>query len=129
MSRDIPVQKSAFSRDIPVQNSQSAGIFQCKIVSQQGYSSTKYAVSRDIPLQNSQSAGIFHYKIVSQQGYSGTKYAVSRDISLQNMCDWTKNNQNYFCQSDAMSKKRAVTLTFRASSDSPSLRAGTPVSW
>jgi hypothetical protein len=54
------------SSDISVQNNQSVGIFQYKIFSQSGYSSTKYSVSRDIPVQNIQTVGIFQYKIFSQ---------------------------------------------------------------
>jgi hypothetical protein len=36
--KDSPVEYSV-SRDIPVQSIQSAGIFQCAVFSQQGYSS------------------------------------------------------------------------------------------
>jgi uncharacterized protein YjdB len=46
-------------------------MFQYKIFSQQGHSSTKYSVSRDIPVQNIQSAGTFQYKIFSQSDTPG----------------------------------------------------------
>jgi uncharacterized protein YjdB len=75
---------------------QSVGIFQVKMFSQWGYSSTKYAVTRDITVQNIQpvmdipgqnipSVGIFQYKIFSQYGYSRSKYSVTRDIPVQNI--------------------------------------------
>jgi hypothetical protein len=60
-------------------------IFQYKVFSQYGYSSTKYSVSRDIPVQNIQSVRIFQYKVFSQYGYSSTKYSVSRDIPVQSI--------------------------------------------
>jgi hypothetical protein len=61
---------SRHSRDIAVPNIQLVGIFQCKILSQQGYSGTeysadrdipviKYSAGRDIPVQNIQAAGVF----------------------------------------------------------------------
>jgi hypothetical protein len=69
----------AVRRYIPVQNSRSGGIFQYKIFSQGGYSSTKYSARRNIPVQNIQSVGIFQFKIFSQYGYS-SKCSFSRDI-------------------------------------------------
>ena len=44
--------------DIPVQNTRPAGIFQYKLLSQQGYSSTTYSASRDIPARRVQSIGM-----------------------------------------------------------------------
>jgi hypothetical protein len=73
-----------------VQNIQPTGIFQCKIFSQQEYSSAKYSVSREISAQNIQSVGRFQYnisvwEIFIQQRYSSTKCSVGRDIPVQNI--------------------------------------------
>jgi hypothetical protein len=52
--------------NIPVQNTQSVGIFQCKIFSQQGHSNTQYSAIRDIPTQNIQPVRLSQYKTFSQ---------------------------------------------------------------
>jgi hypothetical protein len=55
--------------------SPSAGIFQHKMLSQQGYSSAKCSVSRNVSAVN----------ICSQQGYSSTTFSFRRDIPVQNV--------------------------------------------
>jgi hypothetical protein len=57
------------SKDGPVETIQSARIFQFKVFSRSGYSSTKYLASKDIPRRNIHLVEIFQYKI----------YSVSRD--------------------------------------------------
>ena len=53
-----------------------------KILSQEGYSSTKYSARKDIPVQNIKSVRIFQYKIFSQEGYSRVFLIGGRTSSL-----------------------------------------------
>jgi hypothetical protein len=70
--------------DSPVKNIQPARIFQYKIFSQHGYSSTIYSVSMDIPVQNIQSE-TFQHNTFSKHGFSCTKDSVRIDIPAQNI--------------------------------------------
>jgi hypothetical protein len=70
-------------------------MFQYKIFSLLGCSSTKYSVGkdvsstrhsvrRDVPARNIQSGGMFQYETFSQYGCSSTKYLVSRNVPVRN---------------------------------------------